>query len=36
MKLSDKQKDNLWTIVISVTMVGFFIVMAVMAYIGKR
>jgi len=35
MKLNDKQKDNLWTIVITVTMVGFFTVMAVLSYIGR-
>jgi hypothetical protein len=28
MKLSDKTKDDLWTIVISIAMVGFFVVMA--------
>jgi hypothetical protein len=35
MKLNDKQKDNLWTIVITVAMVGFFTVMAVLSYIGR-
>ena len=35
MKLNDKQRDNVWTIVITLTMVGFFTVMAVISYLGK-
>lgn len=35
MKLSDKQKDDLWTIVITLTMIGFFAVMAVISYLVK-
>jgi hypothetical protein len=31
MKLNDKQKDNLWTMVISIIMIGFFAVMAVIS-----
>jgi hypothetical protein len=33
MKLNDKQKDDLWTIVITLIMVGFFAVMAVVTQI---
>jgi hypothetical protein len=35
MKLNDKQKDDLWAVVITVAMVGFFTVIAVLSYIGK-
>ena len=31
MKLNDKQKDNLWTIVITLTMIGFFAVMSALS-----
>ncbi len=35
MKLNDKQKDDLWTMAITVIMVGFFAVMAVLSFLGK-
>jgi len=35
MKLNDKQKDDLWAVVITVAMVGFFAVMAVLSFLGK-
>jgi hypothetical protein len=35
MKLNGKQKDDLWAMVITFAMIGFFVFMAIVSYLSK-